>query len=60
MLTMAVHRRRLCGVKDIASTLAESIARAHGLSAEVNYIDGYPRPSTIHGKPPSLAGGIAW
>jgi hippurate hydrolase len=29
-------------IKDAAITLAESIARAHGLRAEVTYIDGYP------------------
>ncbi|MEV4051940.1 M20 family metallopeptidase [Amycolatopsis sp. NPDC049688] len=29
-------------IKDAAITLAESIARAHGLRAEVTYVDGYP------------------
>ncbi|WP_410612295.1 M20 metallopeptidase family protein [Amycolatopsis sp. lyj-109] len=29
-------------IKDAAITLAESVARAHGLRAEVTYLDGYP------------------
>ncbi len=29
-------------IKDAATALAESIAKAHGLRAEVTYIDGYP------------------
>lgn len=29
-------------IKDAVITLAESIARAHGLRAEVTYVDGYP------------------
>lgn len=29
-------------IKDAAITLARSIARAHGLDAEVTYVDGYP------------------
>ncbi|MEU5266435.1 M20 family metallopeptidase [Amycolatopsis sp. NPDC021455] len=33
-------------IKDAAITLAESIARAHGLRAEVTYVDGYP--STVN------------
>jgi hippurate hydrolase len=30
------------GIKDAATTLARSIAQAHGLHADVTYVDGYP------------------